>query len=90
MIERVNQHRNVEASLRSSFLISADMAHALHPNYPEMHEDQNRPVMNGGLVFKENANQRYATNAASSFVLNEIARRYVGVFGSRQIDKSCN
>jgi aspartyl aminopeptidase len=75
VLARLNQHKHVESSMRKSFLVSADMAHACHPNYSSVHEDNHRPMMNKGLVFKENANQRYATNAASAFILNEIAKR---------------
>ena len=56
-----------------SLLISADMAHALHPNYAEKHEESHRPVMNGGIVVKENANQRYATTALTTHLLRQAA-----------------
>ncbi len=46
-----------------SLCVSADGAHAVHPNYPERHEPQHLPLLNGGPVVKTNANVRYATDA---------------------------
>jgi len=62
-------------TVRNSFLISADVAHAIHPNYPEKHEKNHQPVLNKGTVIKTNQNQRYATNAETGFILRELARR---------------
>lgn len=62
-------------SLEKSFMISADMAHALHPNYTEKHDPTNHPTMGGGPVIKINANQKYVTDADSAAVFAEICRR---------------
>lgn len=58
-----------------SLLVSADMAHAIHPNYASKHESKHRPALGNGLVIKTNQNQRYATNGLSGFVVREAARR---------------
>ncbi|MBP5255770.1 MAG: M18 family aminopeptidase, partial [Clostridia bacterium] len=61
--------------LARSFLVSADNAHAVHPNHPEYADPDNRPVLNGGIVIKFNANQKYCTDAFSAGVFREICRR---------------
>ncbi|KAF2197744.1 peptidase M18, aminopeptidase I [Delitschia confertaspora ATCC 74209] len=64
-----------EQTLSTSFLISADMAHSVHPNYPAKYESAHRPEMNKGTVIKINANARYATNSPGIVLLQEAARR---------------
>lgn len=63
-------------AVRRSFMISADMAHAVHPSYADKHEARHQPAINGGLVIKYNANQRYATTAPTSFMIKELGRRH--------------
>ena len=58
----------------NGFMVSADNAHAVHPNHPE-HADRNeRPLPNGGVVIKYNANARYTTDSVSAAVFSEICR----------------
>ena len=59
----------------SSFMISADNAHAVHPNHPELADKNNAPTLGGGVVIKYNANQRYATDALSDGLLRRIAEK---------------
>ena len=63
-----------EQTLSRSFLISADMAHSVHPNYAGKYEPSHQPTMNGGTVIKINANQRYATNSPGIVLVQECAR----------------
>ncbi|KAL1871295.1 hypothetical protein VTK73DRAFT_2163 [Phialemonium thermophilum] len=64
-----------EQTLSRSFLVSADMAHSVHPNYAGKYEPSHQPEMNKGTVIKINANQRYATNSPGIVLLQEVARR---------------
>jgi len=64
----------VERALRASFLVSADMAHGVHPNYADKHDPAHAPKMHGGLVIKQNANQRYATDGVTAFLFREVGR----------------
>ena len=63
-----------EQTLSCSFLISADMAHSVHPNYAAKYEPEHKTSMSGGPVIKINANARYATNSPGIALLQEIAR----------------
>jgi aspartyl aminopeptidase len=64
-----------EQTLSSSFLLSADMAHAVNPNYSGKYEFDHRPEMNKGPVIKVNANAKYATNSPGIVLLQEVARK---------------
>lgn len=59
--------------LAQSFLVSADNAHATHPNHPEYADPGNAPVMGGGLVIKYNANLSYCTDSVSAAVFRKSA-----------------
>ena len=63
------------AAMASGFMASADNAHALHPNHPELYDAQNRVYMNGGVVIKHNAAQHYTTDGVSSALFTEVCRR---------------
>ena len=65
----------LRAAMADSFMVSADNAHALHPNHPEKYDAQNRVYMNGGIVIKHNANQKYTTDAVSDAAFQLICRR---------------
>lgn len=60
--------------LANSFLVSADNAHAQHPNHPEMYDPLNVPHLGGGVVIKSNAAQKYATDGISEAIFSEICR----------------
>lgn len=62
-------------ALASSFMVSADNAHAVHPNYGEIADPTNRPAINEGIVIKYNANQKYTTDAVSAAMFKAICRK---------------
>lgn len=59
----------------TSMMLSADNAHAKHPNHPELSDAQNAPRMGGGVVIKANASQSYATDGVSCALFSEICKR---------------
>ncbi|KAL8999466.1 MAG: hypothetical protein Q9169_001671 [Polycauliona sp. 2 TL-2023] len=70
-----NDQAAYEQALARSFLISADMAHSVNPNYASKYEPDHKPEMNKGTVIKINANARYATNSPGIVLIQEVARR---------------
>ncbi len=61
--------------LAQSFMVSADNAHALHPNHPELADSANAPIMGGGIVIKYNASQRYTTDGVSAAIMRMVCRK---------------
>ncbi len=59
-------------ALASSFLLSVDNAHALHPNHPEKCDPTNKPILGGGIVIKSHAGKAYVTNATASAIVKTI------------------
>ena len=76
-VTRIAAHygRTLSEMLPASLMLSCDNGHALHPNHPELSDAKNAPHLNGGVVIKHNANQRYATDALSEALFAEICRR---------------
>ena len=76
-LERICAALNLETAqlLASSFMISADNAHAVHPNHPELADAANAPVLGGGVVLKFNASQRYTTDGISAAVLRSVCKK---------------
>lgn len=64
--------RSRAEAVANSFLVSADNAHAVHPNHPEYHDATHRPAMNGGVVIKHGV--RYATDGAAQAVFTALCR----------------
>ena len=62
-------------AVERAFMISADNAHAWHPNYPEKYDPTNHPMLGGGPVIKFNAAQKYASDAASAAVFAGICAK---------------
>ena len=69
-----SDHEDYRIAVENSFMVSADNAHAIHPANPEMSDADNAPVLNGGIVIKYNANQKYATDVYSDAIFREICR----------------
>ena len=83
--------KNYTNIIDNSFFVSADMAHALHPNYTEVHDNLNFPILNSGPVIKYNSNQKYTTSAETvAFIRNLADKKKIPLqdFMNRQ-DLSC-
>ena len=64
--------RDFDGMLAESFLLSADNAHARHPNHPELSDPDHPVLLNGGVVVKHHANRNYTTDALSSALIRKI------------------
>lgn len=62
-------------SIASSFMVSADNAHGVHPNYADKTDPTSRPYLNGGIVIKHSANQKYTTDGVSAAVMRCLCDR---------------
>lgn len=80
MLKRIamSQSHTEEAyyqAIERAFMISADNAHAWHPNYPEKYDPTNHPMLGGGPVIKLNAAQKYASDAVSAAVFAGLCEK---------------
>ena len=66
---------NLKRMLAQSFMVSADNAHALHPNHPELADPTNAPVLGGGVVIKRSASLSYCTDGVSEAVFRKICEK---------------
>ena len=77
LLERICEalHLDLYRMLAQSFMVSADNAHALHPNHPELADPTNAPVLGGGVVLKFNASQRYCTDGVSAAIFRKVCAK---------------
>lgn len=66
--------RTLNRCIEKSILVSADNAHAQHPNYPQKHDEQHAPRINAGPVIKINGNQRYASNSITAGIFRHLCQ----------------
>jgi aspartyl aminopeptidase len=72
---RGGSSEDLARALAVSSCVSADNAHAVHPNYPERHEPGHRPIVNAGPAIKVNSNQRYATSGDTAAAFQRACER---------------
>ena len=73
--ELLIKHSSILRSLSKGYMISADNAHAVHPNHPEYADKVNKPRVNGGIVIKYQAGGKYTTDAYSEAMLRDICKK---------------
>lgn len=84
---QINAFDEYYKAIDNSFMISADMAHAVHPNYAEKHDPNHLPKINGGPVIKYHANQQYTTDGYSAAVFQQLCEK-VGVPVQKFVNRS--
>jgi aspartyl aminopeptidase len=76
VLERIaGSHENMGRMMDQSMMISADNAHALHPNFADRHDENHGPEINKGPVIKVNANQRYASNGHTGAIFRQLCKQ---------------
>ena len=76
VLERMaGSHENYVRMIDKSMMVSADNAHAIHPNYTDKHDGNHGPEINMGPVIKTNANQRYATNGDTGAIFKQLCKK---------------
>lgn len=80
ILNRINnglnkQEEDYYQAIAKSFMVSFDNAHALHPNHPELYDQENRCYMNKGIVIKENASQLYTTSSFSRALFKDVCAK---------------
>ncbi|EDN67317.1 Peptidase M18, aminopeptidase I [Beggiatoa sp. PS] len=80
VLERISLAMNLERedqkrAYANSFLLSADMAHAYHPNYKKFYDEEHKAIINGGPVIKINANQRYTSDSVSEAIFIQLCEQ---------------
>lgn len=75
LLRILGSERELVRLLSSSLAVSADNAHARHPNSPELSDAKNAPILGGGTVIKYNSQKRYATDALSAAIFTEICNK---------------
>ncbi|MDN5291338.1 MAG: aspartyl aminopeptidase [Anaerophaga sp.] len=82
-----NDEESIQRAIYRSFMISADMAHSVHPNHPEKHDPVLHPLINQGPVIKIHANQKYTTDGDSGAVFESLCQ-LAGVPCQRFVNRS--
>ena len=77
VLERICESLKLDEKrlLANSFMVSADNAHAIHPNHPEFADPTNAPVMGSGIVIKHNANLSYCTDGVSAAIFRKVCAK---------------